>query len=430
MRHRAVDDSYPNPVKQVKTENYLGNVYETEVVATGLDSFVGVKKTIDDVVTVSFKTLKREGEIIMNPLTIYRESRSEPSGTFVFGPHRDFMGIKTTYTVTGRFMSHHDKSWTPWKGISARPEFGHDVLVGENEALNKAYAKAYTAEFAGITFAAELAQTLSMLKNPLNLCNMMARKFKRQSLVKVKAGLSLTEAHTNTWLELRYGWLPLLMDIKTIVDRANKIPDKQKQRRVFRASVGGSWSDNGLAEVTSEKVPYLTSLSCNVEQNLTWRANAGVVVDVYDTSATHWNRNFLGLVSQDIPLALWEAVPLSFVADWFLNLSDVLKINFPKPNIAIRGDWTTSIQDYDMSCGRMQATRYFDVSPLKTYTATCESGYNKHWYTMNRKVNQGAPGGIALKSDLTLSTNHILDSLSLTAQRVGKALGSGSIHIH
>jgi hypothetical protein len=53
----------------------------------------------------------------------------------------------------------------------------------------------------------------------------------------------------------------------------------------------------------------------------------------------------LGLRVQDFPATLWELMPWSFVADWFVNVGSWLRVVSPIPGLNILGSWSTIIDE-------------------------------------------------------------------------------------
>jgi hypothetical protein len=63
-----------------------------------------------------------------------------------------------------------------------------------------------------------------------------------------------------------------------------------------------------------------------------------------DENLNDANRRRMGLRLSDVPSALWELVPWSFVVDRFVSVGKWLDAITPKPNVRILGTWTTTVE--------------------------------------------------------------------------------------
>jgi len=104
-------------------------------------------------------------------------------------------------------------------------------------------------------------------------------------------------------LEVRYGWAPLVKDMYTSLDVIQRPPPKFRvqARRTERAQ----WGSKGFYEYS-----YTASSTCMY------------LADIRVSNPNLWIANQMGLVN---PASwLWEAIPFSFVVDWFSNVGQVL----------------------------------------------------------------------------------------------------------
>lgn len=114
---------------------------------------------------------------------------------------------------------------------------------------------------------------------------------------------------SDLWLELHFGWAPLLSDVSTLLSMKTSsafVPTKVKAtcvEDVTWTKSGGEWS-YGVIERGS----------------MTIRHTLGAKVTVRNQDL--FNAEQAGLLN---PLAIaWELVPFSFVVDWFTSLGSVL----------------------------------------------------------------------------------------------------------
>ncbi|UUW21160.1 MAG: maturation protein [Sanya fiers-like virus 1] len=139
----------------------------------------------------------------------------------------------------------------------------------------------------------------------------------------------------NQWLELHFGWVPMVQDIHNACQTMSKA-DFGTQKLRASSSVSKSWytrSDTG--------VPVLTKIT---SQNATFSAKLGAMIRITNPNA--YLANQLGLVN---PASIaWEAVPFSFVADWFGNVGQVLSsmsdfVGLSVENAYTTTSWTTTL---------------------------------------------------------------------------------------
>lgn len=129
---------------------------------------------------------------------------------------------------------------------------------------------------------------------------------------------------SSLWLEWRYGWGPLVMDIVS----ALKALDKARGPRRFIA--------RGLAKADLQSSSVKTRLTegtahYRVDVNQTRLARAYVLYEV--SSELGALVNDFGVT--DFPASAWELVPFSFVVDWFIPVGDWLAALTPKIGVNV-----------------------------------------------------------------------------------------------
>lgn len=203
-----------------------------------------------------------------------------------------------------------------WDAQGAPTKFFNKTNRCETEALAKLIA-------GGAQLGAALAEskkTLSMISgNVINFYTAYrhARKgrWKQASAALGIGGHSFKSASKNTsgrWLELQYGWLPLLGDISSATDKLRKYSTATwKPLCVVRT----------LEEVIDERKTVLTESYVNLWRTRgTHSTRVQLWYNVTDPKL-HLLAN-LGLVN---PLSVgWELVPFSFVVDWFMPVGTFL----------------------------------------------------------------------------------------------------------
>lgn len=121
------------------------------------------------------------------------------------------------------------------------------------------------------------------------------------------------DATARAWLELQYGWLPLLSDIKGLVD---EIDNGRPIYKDIRATATATRSDHGqyIVDATSYGHKAVVSWETRVTVKMTSFHQVSAALTGIATQ--------LGLTN---PLALgWELLPYSFVVDWLWPLGNYL----------------------------------------------------------------------------------------------------------
>lgn len=138
------------------------------------------------------------------------------------------------------------------------------------------------------------------------------------------------------WLELQYGWLPLLSDIDEMVAFA-----KGRPPRTFIRASSSTVIDRSRSYVTKSNIDG--GLSSNVDV-LQGRCKRSYIAEIKTTDAYIRHLNSVGLLS---PQAVaWELVPFSFVVDWFLPVGDFLQSATATLGVEIVGTLYTERLDY------------------------------------------------------------------------------------
>ena len=123
----------------------------------------------------------------------------------------------------------------------------------------------------------------------------------------------------NAWLELCYGWQPLLADVKGTFD---VLKARDKDADTDRVTVKGFRHDVTDVVITSNvSIAGAANPLCRVQ----YRGNVGVFVrlDYCMVNPALHEIQQLGLVNP-VELA-WNLIPYSFVVDWFLPVGNYLQ---------------------------------------------------------------------------------------------------------
>lgn len=120
------------------------------------------------------------------------------------------------------------------------------------------------------------------------------------------------KALSSNYLEFHFGWSPLVGDIGNSIDiLQGGVPPYRVSGRAR-----SNWSSNSSALTKGVRTDTRVTITNDWEQSISIRAEVSV------SNPNLWLANQMGFVN---PAAVaWEAVPFSFVVDWFANVGDVL----------------------------------------------------------------------------------------------------------
>lgn len=266
-------------------------------------------------------------------------------------------------------------------------------------ALVKAYAKMNESAYDGGVFLGELAETIAMLRSPLKSA------VKLLTSKRFKDPKKLMKAGADSWMEFRYGMMPVVSDVRNIAAlftaKSNDI------NRGFKAARSGQkeeipWRGDGQMNVGSMTHHFhlqgIRQISYHV--GLTYKRNLG------------YSDNNYGGAIWDTPNTLWELTPLSFVADWFYGVGDWLRAITPNPSVTFIGGFLSrKIEDV--------ANLNFTKSTFSIYTGKATGGASAHTRQLIRTYSPAIPA-LPVKRISTLGLARSVDSAILSLQRIPK----------
>jgi len=343
------------------------------------------------------------------------------------------------------------------------------ALTSENwdelvDALAKQVTEALSSKFLGAVFLKDLRKTVTMIRNPFGLIT--------KTLVrKLPKGISAyTASHTKKYasmfLEYRYGWNPLYLDVcefskliahyatrgdlqRSLVTwsrlRAGKLFDPPSVSLETIYPFGGSdylWESlansptpwrtklsgqSGIIRLVPNEVKYAASVTC--EQIRSNTETASLIGDIL---------NVLQLGSwRQIRDTVWEVLPMSFVVDWFVTFGSIWRsqaaADLSRSDVRNVGYSIKSSRSFDVqvSCAFPRFLEYSDtiwawpsssvnsfvsgpgVLPATKYIGTPAQAYFQRTPGL-------PPGGDSVLKTGGLGILHSLDALSLFLQRLPK----------
>lgn len=305
-----------------------------------------------------------------------------------------------------------------------------------NRSILRCRAKLAGAEVSGSVDLVESPETLAMLRlakiakmarSPIRELTKLAKdlgkeakRYRRGS--NLRKALKPADALSSVWLEYRMGWKPAVAAFESYRDLLLKgFAELEGVHRV-RATEKVEWN-TVLTDVT---------VSIQPERRIDGRyyiytyRRGGVLVgyDKYSTtiyykthalSKYHQMRVKLGLTAGDLPMHIWETIPLSFVVDRFLDVGTWLAAKQVNPGVTKLAEFITVKREVEHTPIISRWSEYYTLKTVKVPRLTCKTmhrqpiGTEPIFPTVNREL-----------LDLVQKTDH----LALAIQRCMKPLSA------
>lgn len=384
-------------------------------------AMLGDLKTMNDTVTSNYFDAIRRGHEVMNSCSSSRTVENH-SGT-----------VSVNFSFTGKMVEDHSKnciSRLSWGGNGILgviqpvhalmpPSFvSVDIANAELFTLQKAYANASQASFNGMLFAAEAHKVVSMLRQPFASSQKLLRKIVRRREKLINRGYSASKALSSAWLEYRYGWKTLMLDVSNLADTLIKTP--RLPHKVLTSRAGYSNQHGSESDWVNPIQPGDITFGGRSAVNIKYNVRSTVRYRIEDSSYNGFLSHGIGVTLHEVPETAWELVPFSFVADWFIGVGQWLSTIAPKPYIHLLSNCTS----LKTTLSQKDTMSYIEVNSLGRGVwpeQVQRAGVNRVWTrvtdTYTRSVNNQIPL-IPLRRPGTLSLEHSIDSVALIIQKI------------
>lgn len=190
-----------------------------------------------------------------------------------------------------------------------------------DQALVEAKAKIWDSDADVLLMLAEGADTLRMLRNPFDAMGKFLHQWRTWSL-KWKHGVDLS---SKEWLKFRYGIMPLISDIESLIALYNAKTSKVGMQRYRRRKTSVSTSSYDMS--SNVRKAWHTS----IERKYTYSYNMTAIfyTQMMMEIDAKWSPGRYGFDLRQLPAAAWELVPYSFVVDWILGVGTWLRAIMP-----------------------------------------------------------------------------------------------------
>lgn len=372
----------------------------------------GEYKWMSDVVVPNFFRKREDGQVFVNQMTSASEKWTNVNfNTFKYALKAGKTCVAGLERIKEADISYSLPSVPAHLTVSNLDSF----LV---EASTEAAGNVSSPDVEGIVELVELRKTAPLLSGPLKglmrlrsslLSSRDYRTFIRKSGLPDAPGSGAKFLASN-WLKYRYGYLPLIRTADTILGGDLG----RVQRRTARGTANHSSSDT----IASNRTDVLWNTSISAARQLQLSCRAGVLYNdgtMYDP---------FGFRARDIPSAVWELVPYSFVVDWFTNASEYIRAITPKSGTHILGRWygyelvTTNVNSYTATWNNHAS--YDELSsPSGSFTVV----------KTTKGRFRGLKAGLQISPFQVISDDfgrtRVLDALSLVAQLFTKEAARG-----
>lgn len=298
-------------------------------------------------------------------------------------------------------------------GTLTRSTSNYDYSSLISAACTRALARVQKPEVAGLVVLKEAKETLNSLLHPLSgivdfLANNLPKKKhkgrKNRRNNRVRSAKDLADQH----LTILFGILPFIDDVqKTLAALSTLEPVPVRFTARGEQSSVDSKSINAETRLYNDSNTYVMGYkNVKVTRTVTVRA-----YQLYEASVEL--SGALGLDLQNLPKAVWQTLPLSFVVDWFVNLGDVISALTPKAGINwVASGYTVTFVD---ACEAAYSNKAF-IQPGVQYGWT--GGYTGGSQTRVTVAKSRVPCDLASSIGLKLRSNmhrDVLDTYKVTA---------------
>lgn len=309
---------------------------------------VGSLEEMYDTVTPGFDLIRKSGGIVNNSMKKHVRKYEYSTGTWNGTKHP--LANEPTDHVTysrhiGAYLDFHASTGN-FVGLVPHLRMLTNPVRGASLASIEARARVSPVYVQSIVSVAELHKTVDLVASTV----VKLRRF-RQAIVRGdgynilrrivgrnfkhnKPSKDIASSTSSRWLEYRYGWLPLVYEVQGAVKalsptREFKTRAVARGRKEFTRKESWNAVHNGLFGSMGN-----FTFKYEQDEKLSCRAYCLFEADLRFQTA----RDF-GVT--EVPLALWELVPFSFVVDWFVNVGDWITAMTPKLGVNILAEGVT-----------------------------------------------------------------------------------------
>lgn len=294
--------------------------------------------------TPNFRSMPRR-DLPTNGYSHYHEKGSQD---FFSGASITNLSTGSTSWYPGYAPGYVYSGWdiyNEWRNHTFSTTYAEVSAELEDAVKRKILAKLAASKTNALVMAAEAKKTAKTVEGA---CERVFSAYMavRRGQFKVAArilDISPKSAHKN-WLEYKYGWMPILMDVKGTAELFAQQWEMGGRRPMFVVNAVGERKLS--APKQTQYTPFgggTTKATRTVKFEFTQFRHMKVWVEVMSQSLTAAQQ--AGLTNP--ALVAWELVPYSFVFDWFYSVGNYLEAKTATQGLTIKKTMSSVVNTYD-----------------------------------------------------------------------------------
>lgn len=313
---------------------------------------IGATGVMTDKVTPGYKTLRSQGTVINNGMSKAEERRTPFLGSAHWYSGVLFNGDFYHWTVDddiSTWFYHYDTN------PALHASIGDPIIsVSKHHQLATidVLGKIQAPETLSLVTLAEAGKTIEMVARTAKLLSEGYRVARRRGSIgearralkryfkRAPTPTGMPSGPAKSWLEWRYGWMPLLFDVESTLQAFAKGEFTKPRYTARGKSKANEKSTTTYSDVHANGNVYYGSYTVDVVATESVDVRAYVM---YDAELIIQRFADFGVLS--LPETLWELLPYSFVVDWFIPVGDWLRALTPKLGVNILSEGITTTHE-------------------------------------------------------------------------------------
>lgn len=283
-------------------------------------------ESITDVVTPGYQKRVQRGEIVNNPC-YYELNEFTSDGGSSYAANYIGANPPVYYSLSGGSFSQIRSPYMPaWHDN----DIANVIASCVSQAKLKALANMAASPWAFGEDVLEIRETLRLLRDPLDGMKTFFKAASRQA-----NGRNLwrtIQASAGLWNQYRFAVSPLYRSVSDLADALQQGDHTLEGERL---------SSRGFSKETYNRAG--TEILTTDNESYTWYMSDKFDLDFHATilyrvknPISGWRHKY-GLRLRDVPHTAWQVIPLSFMVDRMVNISDSIRAltNLADPNLQI-----------------------------------------------------------------------------------------------
>jgi len=387
--------------------------------------------TFHSLYTPGFDKLKREGYIIQCPY-----SKTSTGTTFQAAVITDETWVGSAKTYGRGVNSRHV---TRFANPGIFPQLDADLQTAisraKSEVLTKVFSKAVSPNVDLLVDLSQLGETLRMFltlaRRLLVLASSPGAFFRwvwTNSVGKSRTARIPGNPHgrldelAGLWVELRFGWRPLLISIDEFAKSLAEGDDEAPNRITYRSLEELKYEKEAVASTTSSLLGFSIANRFTTTVRVEGTVRGGILLERQSSMLQK-----MGFEWHNVPYAAWDLVPWSFIVDRFINIGHWLRALRPIHGTAFGGAWVVTRLSHTTTYKGDYPSAYFTSgsgSSFKSWKRTSMVNVvEEKALSVVREIHEHAPIFPTPKWDWASITDlyNSIDGIMLAIQQVSKS---------